>query len=100
MLPVHIVQAFGAAVLEKFFVPGHVKNARCVAQGVGVVHAMAAVVLKGGKSSQRLVTGATGNMPVNGKVMIEKKPLAKTKSFFCQRVGSKVVNRLRETVRR
>jgi hypothetical protein len=41
-----------------------------------VVHAVAAVVLKGGEGSQRLMTGTARHMPVGGKMMIKKKSFA------------------------
>ena len=69
---VNLREALAAAVLVEIRIPGQVEQARCIAQSMGMVIAMAAVVLKSGEGRHRLVTGRAGKIAIDGKTALVK----------------------------
>ena len=69
---VNLCQALRTAILVEIRIPGQVEQARCIAQSMGMVIAMASVVLKSGEGRHRLVAGGTGEIAVQGKPALVK----------------------------
>ncbi len=85
--------------MMKIAMPCQVKKSGCIPGGKLVIETMTEIMFKGGKSCKGLVTAYTGEIPIFGKLSVKKKFFPKCYTFFGERVGSEIINRIRPSFR-